>query len=798
MVRRGSFIGGQDNLSVPDAPTIGATTVDDASVSVAFTAPSDVGDDAITGYGASATDGTNVIGGTGSSSPVTISGLTNGTSYTAQAWAINDYGNGPLSAATGSFTPAIPTPGIDFDDSNDYLVRSSDFTGNSDNKTFTFSVWAYATNNTDAFRLYAGEGNWTYFIHTDKTVDMSASNSSNTQILGVTGTHNSLPIFTWNHILISMDLANASNRYIYFNDVNVTSDFTFSTYTDDNIDFTRTAHSIITNTTGGGGDECRIAGVYLDYTYRDLTTTSNRRLFIDANGLYVAPPTSGILSLTMKDADNAGTNSGTGGDLTLNGTVAQSGRNALQYNAAASTFDGVSTGDKLVRTSQLSNMTDVKTGTFRFSINADGDAGTIISVSSDPMVGTFALVTIAADGTFDLTGVGTDASTKLNATLSGYGIKGKWETHCITFDLSDTSKRAWFVNGVAASPTWATYTDANIDYTRAQSAVANQYGSGSGASPLRAKLSDIWFDTSYIADLSVFYDTTLNKPKSLGGDGSTPTGSSPIVYLPLNGNNAGKNKGTGGDFTVNSGPFTGARGPSEFWGESAQFNGSSQYLQKSGSLSGASDGKEFSFACSFYMDNISSNNDLLMIGTGAGNLRLFFRYNTSNGLECFGFNSSGTTILRFDETGSPLPLAQNAWHNLLISIDITNTSKRYMYVNNTVTTPTWDNYTNDSIEFSTSNNTDIGQDSSNTNFFAGRIGFLWFNTVYTDFSSEANRLKFFDAFGYPVDLGSNGSTPTGSQPLIYINKGFHSGTNLGSAGNFTPQGTPTDGGYVKG
>ena len=26
MVRRGSFIGGQDNLSVPDAPTIGATS----------------------------------------------------------------------------------------------------------------------------------------------------------------------------------------------------------------------------------------------------------------------------------------------------------------------------------------------------------------------------------------------------------------------------------------------------------------------------------------------------------------------------------------------------------------------------------------------------------------------------------------------------------------------------------------------------------------------------------------------------------------------------------------------------
>ena len=108
MVRRGSFIGGQDNLSVPDAPTIGAATAASGQVSVAFTAPSDVGDDPITGYGASATDGTNVIGGTGSSSPVTISGLTNGTSYTAQVWAINDYGNGPLSAATSSFSPVSP------------------------------------------------------------------------------------------------------------------------------------------------------------------------------------------------------------------------------------------------------------------------------------------------------------------------------------------------------------------------------------------------------------------------------------------------------------------------------------------------------------------------------------------------------------------------------------------------------------------------------------------------------------------------------------------------------------------
>ena len=64
MVRRGSFIGGQDNLSVPDAPTIGDATAGNTEVSVAFTAPSDVGDDPITGYAVIVTDGTNIFNNT--------------------------------------------------------------------------------------------------------------------------------------------------------------------------------------------------------------------------------------------------------------------------------------------------------------------------------------------------------------------------------------------------------------------------------------------------------------------------------------------------------------------------------------------------------------------------------------------------------------------------------------------------------------------------------------------------------------------------------------------------------------
>ena len=255
MPNKGKFIGSLDNLFVPDAPTIGDATAGDAQVSVAFTAPSDVGADAITLYGASvflagatinykvsvgtgtlstggsgniyfidgnptktlslikgftyvfdlsdssnsghpfgfknASDGAyttgvttsgtagsasatvtlvlatdasepsryyctshgngmgNTIslieasastdplgaaqaGTTGSSSPITVTGLSNGTSYIAQVWAINDYCNVPLSAATASFSPVSPrgvfSGGTTSSNVMDYITISS--TGN--------------------------------------------------------------------------------------------------------------------------------------------------------------------------------------------------------------------------------------------------------------------------------------------------------------------------------------------------------------------------------------------------------------------------------------------------------------------------------------------------------------------------------------------------------------------------------------------------------------------------------------------------------------------------------------------
>lgn len=92
--------------STPGAPTIGTATAGSSScASVAFTAPACAGYPAtITGYRVISTPGcfTN----TGASSPVVVSGLSSGTSYTFKAQATNAIGYGDLSAASNSITAA--------------------------------------------------------------------------------------------------------------------------------------------------------------------------------------------------------------------------------------------------------------------------------------------------------------------------------------------------------------------------------------------------------------------------------------------------------------------------------------------------------------------------------------------------------------------------------------------------------------------------------------------------------------------------------------------------------------------
>jgi uncharacterized protein (TIGR02145 family) len=90
--------------TVPGAPTIGIATAGNAQATVTFTAPSSNGGSNITGYTVTSSPGGFIA--TGSESPITVTGLTNGTAYIFTVTATNASGTGPASSASNSVTPS--------------------------------------------------------------------------------------------------------------------------------------------------------------------------------------------------------------------------------------------------------------------------------------------------------------------------------------------------------------------------------------------------------------------------------------------------------------------------------------------------------------------------------------------------------------------------------------------------------------------------------------------------------------------------------------------------------------------
>jgi hypothetical protein len=93
------------DTSLPFAPTIGTAVGWNKKATVSFTPPSNAGSSAITSY--TVTSNPGGITATGTASPITVYGLTNGTSYTFTVTAANNNGTSSSSAASNAITPAL-------------------------------------------------------------------------------------------------------------------------------------------------------------------------------------------------------------------------------------------------------------------------------------------------------------------------------------------------------------------------------------------------------------------------------------------------------------------------------------------------------------------------------------------------------------------------------------------------------------------------------------------------------------------------------------------------------------------
>ena len=105
MMRPVVFLAG---LTVPSAPIIGtATAVSGVAATVAFSPPLSDGGSAITSYTVTSNTG---ITATGTATPITVTGLTTGNTYTFTVTATNAIGTGPASAASNAVALVPPSP----------------------------------------------------------------------------------------------------------------------------------------------------------------------------------------------------------------------------------------------------------------------------------------------------------------------------------------------------------------------------------------------------------------------------------------------------------------------------------------------------------------------------------------------------------------------------------------------------------------------------------------------------------------------------------------------------------------
>lgn len=214
-----------------------------------------------------------------------------------------------------------------------------------------------------------------------------------------------------------------------------------------------------------------------------------------------------------------------------------------------------------------------------------------------------------------------------------------------------------------------------------------------------------------------------------------------------------------------------------------QFDGSNDYLTRGAGLTGLSDGKQLTI--SFWYYDLNKNNDnQKLISTQSGGFQMLFddvngRHNLIAG-SAFNVSTPDDTD-NFDANR----------HHIIISVDVTSTSKRWVYIDGVDASPNWNSYNNTNIDL-TETNWSIGADPNSINKLQAAIADLWMDDSYIDISNSDNLNKFIKD-GNPVDLGASGENPTGSSPIL-----FHTGdasafpTNAGTGGGMTENGSLTD------
>lgn len=225
---------------------------------------------------------------------------------------------------------------------------------------------------------------------------------------------------------------------------------------------------------------------------------------------------------------------------------------------------------------------------------------------------------------------------------------------------------------------------------------------------------------------------------------------------------------------------------------STVFDATNDWIERDAQLTGVSDSKVGLFSC-WYKGTTGSSGTrrLLQIASDY----VLFGHSSDTAWSFAGYDSSANLMLILQGANA---VSLNVWHHVIASWNCA-TGTRYLYTDGSDDKRTGGTCTDNGGAWSgidyTRSDCGIGADIGGANKINATLCEFWFNTEYLDISVQSNREKFRTSGGKPENLGSDGSTPTGNQPLIYLRNEYSTfQTNLGSGGGFTENGSLGDGG----
>lgn len=243
-----------------------------------------------------------------------------------------------------------------------------------------------------------------------------------------------------------------------------------------------------------------------------------------------------------------------------------------------------------------------------------------------------------------------------------------------------------------------------------------------------------------------------------------------------------------GKFSVGLAPQDG-----DFPVNAVNFDGTNDYLSRGADLTGAVDSKTGIFSCWVKRGADSATHQILVQQEIASTARQGFSIDDANVFKALLYNDAALLKVQVKSTGTIL--IADGWTHILAAWDLA-VPRFDLYVDdvedaNVIT------INDDTIDY-TRAEAGIGHvwvsSSPGTFKFNGCMADLYFQDgEFLDFTVTANRRKFIDALGKPADLGADGSTPTGTAPLVFqsgATDAWH--TNKGSGGGFTETGALTD------